>query len=226
MTISLAAPPSITPPLPERPTRRALRGRVAPALSGWSRDGAEWPSVFLAVSGDTQTWSGGDIENWSAQAGGTIRKIRTRPYEAGDGADGRAAGGLGSAAWQGARSTKPGQDPMKRATERTGGAAAWLGSAAWQGARSEESGQDATCGNPRAKTEGMRHATWDGRAGGACLTRGTAGGAEWLSMFRAATHTTWGGPGRAALASPVPPQAKPSGFRYFAQRPIQRGTGR
>ena len=194
MTISLAAPPSITPPLPERPTRRALRGRVAPALSGWSRDGAEWPSVFLAVSGDTQTWSGGDIENWSAQAGGTIRKIRTRPDEAGDGADGRAAGGLGSAAWQGARST--------------------------------ESGQDATCGNPRAKTEGMRHATWDGRAGGACLTRGTAGGAEWLSMFRAATHTTWGCPGRAALASPVPPQAKPSGFRYFAQRPIQRGTGR
>src|SRR5208283_1120504 len=53
----------------------------------------------------------------------------------------------------------------------------------------------------------------------------TAGGAERNSILRAATHTTWHGSG-GGDCPPVPPRAGPSGIRYFAQRPIQRGTGR
>ena len=206
MTISLAAPPSITPPLPERPTRRALRGRVAPALSGWSRDGAEWPSVFLAVSGDTQTWSGGDIENWSAQAGGTIRKIRTRPDEAGDGADGRGGCLVGVCRLAGGT--------LRRIRTRR---------YVRQPSRQDRGHAPCNVGRPGGRClphpwhRGRRRVAFDvsrsdpynvGRtgAGGACLARATAGKAEWISIFRAATHTTWDGPVRAAPASPVSPQ--------------------
>jgi hypothetical protein len=54
----------------------------------------------------------------------------------------RAAAGVGSVPWQGARSAKSGQDPMNRETERASGPAAGVGSVPWQRAQSAKSRQD------------------------------------------------------------------------------------